>query len=177
MRVDYRDLNAVVGGRSLRDWYDRVLSYDYGYRYTEGEAVRLWAWNEGLDDAISRLLEELEEWEEWGKLQEEEKEVLRECFVKVMADVWRYSWEVIRDVLSDKPHILAECRDWREGTFSRSAIEEAILRMSKIGLTRNKREQDVVKDIVQKLVEGENKEWKEWLGRKVWLNLVEEILE
>jgi len=170
------DLEAVVGGRSLRDWYDRVLSYDYGHRYTEGEAVRLWVWNENLENAISRLSEELEEWEDWRKFQEEEKGVLKECLVKVITDVWRYSWEVIRFVLSDKPQALAKCRDWRK-KFPRGTIEEAMMRITKIGLVRNMGEQDVVKDIVKKLAEGENQEWKEWLARKVWLNLVEEMME
>jgi hypothetical protein len=38
-------------------------------------------------------------------------------------------------------------------------------------------EQGVVKDIVKKTAEGGNEEWKEWLARKVWLNLVEEMME
>ncbi len=175
-KLRYTDLETVVGGRSLRDWYDRVLSYDYGYRYTEGEVVRLWAWNKNLEDAISGLSEELEKWEDWRKLQEEEKEVLKECLVKVLTDVWRYSWEVIRFVLSDKPQALAKCRDWRK-KFPRGTLEEAMLRITKIGLARNMGEQDVVKDIVKKLLEGENQEWKEWLARKVWLNLAEEMME
>jgi hypothetical protein len=176
MRVDCTDFNAVVGGRSLKDWYDRVFSYDYDYRYTEGEAVRLWAYNENLDEAISRL-SELDEWRAWRELQEEEREMLKECFKKVISDVWRYSWELIRFVLSDKPRTLAKCRDWRKGTFSREVVEEAMLRITKISLARNMGEQDVVKEFVKKMIEEGGEEWKEWLARKVWLNLVEEIME
>ncbi len=170
-KLNYEDLEKVVAGKSLKEWCDRVLSCDYEYRYTETEAVRLWAWNKNLENAISKLSEELEEWEDWKKLQEEEKEVLKECLVKVITDVWRYSWEVIRFVLSDKP------KDWREGKPPRGTIEEAMMRITEIGLARNTGEQNVVKDIVKKLVEEENEEWKEWLGRKVWLNLAEEMME
>jgi hypothetical protein len=166
------DLSVSIAGRSLREWYDRLLSYDYDGIYTEGEAVRLWAYNESLDDAISRL-SELDEWEAWRELREEEKDVLKECFKKVISDVWRYSWEVVRAVLSDKPL----CEDWRQGKFSREAVEESMLRITRIGLSRNMGEQAAVKDLVKKMIEEGDEEWKEWLAGKVWLNLVEEILE
>jgi hypothetical protein len=164
-------LEVVVAGRSLKDWYDKVLSYEYGYEYTEEESVRLWSFNENLDKAIAKL-SELDEWKDWRDLLRWEKEILKECFMKVIEEVWRYSWEVIRFVLSDKPQALAKCKDWRKGKFPRETIEEAMLRIAKTG-----REPDVVKNLVKKMVEGENEEWKEWLARKVWLNLVEEMME
>ncbi len=160
------DLDAVVAGRSLKDWYDKVLSYEYGYEYTEGECFRLWAFNKDLDEAIANL-SELDEWRDWRELPKQEKEKLKECLVKVISEVWRCSWEVIRLVLSDKPEVLTQCPDWRKGKFSRDIIEEAMLRIDRKGL----------KEIVKNLVEGENQEWKEWLARKVWLNLAEEMME
>jgi hypothetical protein len=170
------DLGAVVAGRGLRDWYNKVLSYEYGYEYTEGERVCLWLFNKNLDEAIAKL-SELDEWKDWRDLLKWEREILKECFVKVMSEVWRLSWEVVRTVLSDKPQALAECRDWRKGKFSRGTIEEAMLRITKIGLVRNMGEKDVVKDLVKEMVEEENEEWKEWLAKKVWLNLAEELME
>jgi len=113
-----------------------VLSFDYGYT---DEAVRLWAWNASLDDAISRL-QELEEWEEWRKLKEEEKEVLKECLVKMLTEIWKYSWDVIRFVLSDDPQ-LKKYKDWKR-KFSRKIIEKAMMRIAKISIVRHIGEQD-----------------------------------
>ncbi len=182
-KLDYMDLDVVVGGLPLKKWYEKVLAFG-GDRYSEYECVRLWYIHGNLDEAIKEL-ETIEEWLwledswqgwRWENLLKWEKEKLKEYFAKVMTDVWRYSWEVIRFVLSDKPQALAKCRDWRK-KFSRGTIEEAMMRITKIGLVRNMTEQDVVKDIVKRLVEGENQEWKEWLARKVWLNLAEEMME
>jgi len=183
-KVNYTDLNVVVGGVPLRKWYEKVLAFG-GDKWSEYECVRLWYIHGNLDEAIKKLgtIEKwlwLENsWKGWGweNLLKWEKEKLKECFIKVISDVWRYSWEVVRFVLSDKPQALAKCKDWRKGKFPRGTIEEAMLRITKIGLARSMGERDVVKDIVKRMIEGENEEWKEWLVRKVWLNLVEEVME
>jgi hypothetical protein len=176
-KVEYTDLDAVVGGVPLRAWYEKVLSFG-GDRWSEYQCVGLWAIHENMNEAIKRL-EEIEEWLwledgwkgwRWENLLKWEKEKLKECFVKVIEEVWRLSWEIIRFVLSDKPQALA--KDWRKGKPSRGTIEEAMLQIAKIG-----RERDVVKDLVKKMVEGENEEWKEWLAKMVWLNLAEEMME
>jgi hypothetical protein len=176
-RVEYTDLDAAVGGVSLRTWYEKVLSFGYD-RWSEYQCVRLWAINEDLDKAIKRL-EEIEEWLwledgwkgwRWENLLKWEKEILKGCFVRVMSEVWRLSWEVIRFVLSDKPQALA--KDWQKGKPSRGTIEEAMLKIARIG-----RERDVVKDLVKRMVEEQNEEWKEWLAKMVWLNLAEEMME
>ncbi len=172
-KVDYRDLNVLVGGVPLRKWYEKVLAFGYN-RYSEDQCVRLWYIHKTLDEAIADL-ETIEEWLwldgwngwTWETLLKWEKEKLKEFFAKVMTDVWRYSWEVIRFVLSDKPRFLAKCPDWRKGKFSQRLIEEAMMRIDRKGL----------KEIVKNLVEGENQKWKEWLGRQVWLNLAEEMME
>ena len=181
-KLNYKDIEKVVAGKTLKEWYDKVLAFGMD-KFSEGGSVVLWSFHENLEEAIKKL-ETIEEWlwlDSWGcrweDLQEREKEILKECFAKVITDVWRYSWEVIRFVLSDKPQTLAKCKDWRKGKFPRGTIEEAMLRITRIGLARNMGERDVVKDIVKRMIEGENEEWKEWLARKVWLNLAEEMME
>jgi len=50
-KLNYKDLEKVVAGKSLKEWYDKILAFGMD-KFSEGQIVVLWSFHEKLVERV-----------------------------------------------------------------------------------------------------------------------------
>jgi hypothetical protein len=162
-KLDYTDLEKVVGGKTLKEWYSYFLTY-----YEEdGGTLMLWVWFDRWEKAKASLDISRDDFGEYWALLRWERDRIVDLFMEALYDVWVYSNEVVYYAAK----ALGKYKVWRAGKFPLKDTARYIERASRRADTSP---QDIVKRIIERIQTEplkENEEWKKWLARQVLRNI------
>jgi hypothetical protein len=89
-RMDYTDLEKVIAGKPLEEWYFRFLSY-----YEDEKIFMLWVWFDRWEQARAALDISRDDFADYWALLRWERKILGDLFMKALYDIWVYSNEVV----------------------------------------------------------------------------------
>ncbi len=159
-KLDYTDLDKVVAGKTLEEWYDHFLVY---YQEEDGTFM-LWVWFDRWEKARTALDISRDDFAEYWALLQWERDILADLFKEALYDIWTYS----NDVVYYAARALGKDKVWRYGKFP---LKDAVRYIERASGRANRAPQDIVKRIIEKVQPQGKEEWKEWLAGQVWRNI------
>jgi hypothetical protein len=160
-KLDYTDLEKVIAGKTLKEWYSYFLTY-----YEEdGGTLMLWVWFDRWEKARTALDISRDDFADYWALLSWERDILVNLFKQALYDVWVYSNEVVYYAA----RVLGKYEVCRAGNFSIKETARYIKRASRRG---NMSPKGIVKRIIEKIQnETLKEEWKKWVANQVCRNI------
>jgi hypothetical protein len=161
-KLDYTDLEKVIAGKSLKEWYSYFLTY-----YEEdGGTLMLWVWFDKWERAKTALEISRVDFADYWALLRWERDKLTSLFTEALYDIWVYSHAVVYHAARES----GKYEEWRAGNFSIKDTARYIERASRIAeMSPN----DIVKLIIEKSQTEQFKSegWKNWVAKQVCRNI------
>jgi hypothetical protein len=159
-KLHYTDLQKVVAGKTLKEWYSYFLTY-----YEDESTLMLWVWFDRWEEAKAALDISRDDFADYWALLWWERDILADLFKEALYDIWAYS----NDVVYYAARALGKEKVWRYG---KSILKDAVRYIERASGRAHMLHQDMVKRIIEKTEPPKgSEEWKEWLAKQVWRNI------